>query len=1333
MTDDSSPAAQFAAAAAAAAMASVQAEAVPSAKPAADTTSSDALYIPAAPAASQPDQAAVASAAVAVAVAEPAAETAAVAAVGDHGLANGAASTETAEKAPGADAERVVERTSAAAIFEGAIDSAVASNSGDDSDKDESAVAQPALSKADKPRASPKPKKAIDLADQELFPSLGSSAKAAPGWGSRAAAAALPGPPSIASQLKQNRATEVVDLPMMEEPIADTVRKISERTKTRIEASHNRALKTSTYLVSGRPENVAKAKREICAKLSPQITQTIQVPAVARSQITGARGRTLQAIQTQTHTTISLAKTGSGLDARSGGDAGLFEQINVAITGDHAGVAAAIAQVEAAVDKRTTKRAARVTDIPREAHALLDGKNGETMQAFQAAHPNVQIRLPGPIDADASIGIVGERDAVAAAAAALRESARTLMQSTQTVSVTVPKRQHRFVVGAGGQTLLEIMRTTGCSVSVPPPRGASDQITVRGTEANLVQALGLVMTKANSVIIDTMDPSTIHTYAHPLLYARRALHYFHDRNRFRRIESEHGVQLRVPSVAAATAAQSPEQVLIEVQAKDTHAAAAARQALVALFTAFPPFHFNSIDVEPHLHPLLAGGDGATVARLQTARSVYALFPKDSVSREIMIVYEGFNPDIDRFSPGADRERAVRDLLRKTLEEFRIAIQKDTSFVTQTVAVPIELQKTLSSGSALAAVKGVAESRVVLRFGSPEIASVDPENTRVSRRKNSAELEEDMVEIKGLVADVERVATELRRRVTAAEDYERLHSFRDQITVPQSMLARIIGRAGENLRRIRSERDVTIDVSDSTGGAPALVKVQGTREDVAAVITELGEFTQRLADQTDEVISVPAAIHRALIGASGRYVKRLEDKYAVRIQFPSSRRNGDDDGMQPLGADQIRIRGGRKGVDSAKAELLELAAYEVEHSHTVHFSVPASCLPHIVGKAGTRINEIKDESDTRIDLGEPKDGAVNVTLVGTRAATKMAREAIEAIVAEQEALIELALDIPIRHHRFLIGSGGSRVRELVQQAGGDPDAMTGTGSCRVQFPRASENVEQVKLKGDRAVVEAVRGRIEALVAERERMTTVTLAIPVSQHAFIIGRGGAHLKQLQDQHSVEIHFRSKASRASAPEDASAVRITGLPENCDACKAGLLALVRDEDAVTVPLALHQRLGGRNGSLWRRMRSEFDVQVDATHVDKALPRHADDPSDADADAGSATVIYRDTTESLAGLKAEWVLRGEKSKLAKALALVNQEIDNAESSIEARLRVDPRFHRHIIGKQGATIAAVRDATGCEVAVPKRGSNSQWVVVTGTRDAVDHAIDLINEAIEERD
>ena len=52
--------------------------------------------------------------------------------------------------------------------------------------------------------------------------------------------------------------------------------------------------------------------------------------------------------------------------------------------------------------------------------------------------------------------------------------------------------------------------------------------------------------------------------------------------------------------------------------------------------------------------------------------------------------------------------------------------------------------------------------------------------------------------------------------------------------------------------------------------------------------------------------------------------RLEEKYGVKITFPrESAENGEGKTREALKADEVLVKGGRKGVASAKSEILEV--------------------------------------------------------------------------------------------------------------------------------------------------------------------------------------------------------------------------------------------------------------------------------------------------------------------------------------------------------------------------------------------------------------------------
>jgi hypothetical protein len=61
----------------------------------------------------------------------------------------------------------------------------------------------------------------------------------------------------------------------------------------------------------------------------------------------------------------------------------------------------------------------------------------------------------------------------------------------------------------------------------------------------------------------------------------------------------------------------------------------------------------------------------------------------------------------------------------------------------------------------------------------------------------------------------------------------------------------------------------------------------------------------------------------LIGQGGKYAIRLEEKYGVKITFPRHSPDGDGKTREQLKADEVLVKGGKKGVAGAKSELLEV--------------------------------------------------------------------------------------------------------------------------------------------------------------------------------------------------------------------------------------------------------------------------------------------------------------------------------------------------------------------------------------------------------------------------
>jgi len=202
-----------------------------------------------------------------------------------------------------------------------------------------------------------------------------------------------------------------------------------------------------------------------------------------------------------------------------------------------------------------------------------------------------------------------------------------------------------------------------------------------------------------------------------------------------------------------------------------------------------------------------------------------------------------------------------------------------------------------------------------------------------------------------------------------------------------------------------------------------------------------------ADETSEVLNIPAQYHSGLIGQNGKYVIRLEEKYNVKITFP--RRLSENGSREHLKPDEVFVKGGKKGVAGAKSELLDAAEFEKESNNVIKFTIPARAIPRILGKGGATIVQIKDDTDAAIDLDKAEDGSgATITCRGSKKAIASAKAAIQSIVDQVGKEVTEVLTIENKFHRALIGGGGQGLRNLIARCGGPADSRAQAGLVRL---------------------------------------------------------------------------------------------------------------------------------------------------------------------------------------------------------------------------------------------------------------------------------------------
>ncbi|KAL1920163.1 uncharacterized protein VTP21DRAFT_1309 [Calcarisporiella thermophila] len=1237
----------------------------------------------------------------------------------------------------------------------------------------------------------------VDLSSESMFPSLSASPAAnvsAPVWGaSRPGArkpAASPSAPSAAATKQASQpsstaglVTQVLDLPqhlrqteLGSKSMGETVKQVMQRTQTQIEVSTARRTGTVTFLIRGKSEAVQRAKRELLANLAIRVTLTVPAPLSTRRFIIGARGKTLQGIINKTGARIQLppreeVDQSSPLENEEASED--EETVDITITGDIDGANMAKEEIEKIINERTSKKSVRLSHIEPEYFPLIAGAHNSRVEEIMK-ETGTRIRVPlyaaiadhdeeSDKKRDTTIVVSGDKDAVKKASDMIEEIYDQMKRTSRTLMVTIPKRQHKYLIGKAGANLQEVLEKTSCVVELAPPSDPSESVTIRGPESQLVPALTLVMEKANSTRVESLDFTTVHRAADPLAHARHVAVYLTRVGRFKKIEQEHNVQVFMPRASA----MQQGKVAADVVGKVLKDVEQGRLALLELVKTMTPEMFATLKVDPMYHGHIIGRKGQVLQRIKETYGVEVVVPEErDDSSDIVLVHVGKESEgpLD-----AKQKQVVRDMLKKAEEELLRITNEAADFTSQTLNIPSRFHRTIigPKGATLNEILGGSSSPVIVRFGSSSRAEAS--GGEVATTKKETTLGEDSVLVKGPQEEVTRVAQEINKLYEEAKHHEVMNSYSIDFNIPARYSPHIIGKGGVNITRLKDDLRVRVDIegekSDPKSNDTVKVTIQGEKKNAEAAKARILDLVDKLADETTEMLNIPASFHKALIGAGGANVKKLEERYGVAIRFPRERDSPAADGDEvsgenqqkpkQQGPDEILLRGGRKGVAGVKEELLLLMEYEKEHGSTTTLTVPARILPHVVGRSGSRINEIKDATNTRIDIvrkSEDEDASetVQIFVQGSEKNLEEVRRQIMAIVEEQESLVTESLHIDPIFHKHLIGPGGNRIRDIVAKCGGDADRSANT----VKFPRAGSQSDEVVLKGPREVVNRVREEIERIVEEQRRKVTIPVYIVPSEHAGIIGRNGQNLRELQARHNVDVAFPGSRSLQQQLIDqldedtenkdpAGIIRITGTPENCEAAKKEMLSRVRNTLAVPVPNRCHKHVEGVNGATYRKLRNDYNVIVDVAEPAKT-PATSSKPvakNHGKANGGNAR-IDDDAAENSFGFEIVggeegdeggdfvWNLRGQENQLERAEKYLRKLIQEAQSFTHTGyLTVPSHLHRFVIGRGGQTVSKVRGETGCKIDVP-REKGDDIIVISGTRGGIERARDMIVEIIE---
>ncbi|KAF1981972.1 hypothetical protein K402DRAFT_467116 [Aulographum hederae CBS 113979] len=1139
--------------------------------------------------------------------------------------------------------------------------------------------------------------------------------------------------------------------PQLKKSLPETITEINKHSKAKIEQRPMTMDGKLRFEGKGTSlEAINTAFRELSQKVGLRQSIAVPVPNSVRASLIGRQGATIQKLQANSGARIQIPKQTEN-DAQGEDDDG--EMIDVMIEGDPLAIQYARRDIESIVNERTSTLNMRLKDIPLEYYPYLAGAHNSGINTFEDGR-DVRVKIPHyhtwveqappqpPADgqqvtfapqARDPIMLAGDRAAVQEVQREIERQVQELRQSLTLDQISVERGKHQFIVGDRGSSLHDFLEETGCTVVLPPSGTDSEILTVIGPADKLEGGMNKVMDLASSMAMTSVDIARQHAKAPrgAHVHARDLTRYLRHRQAIEQLERAHDASIVLPTLLDGPSSW-------EVFSRDGKNTMRARTDIMNLISGHPPARVSNVSINPFFHQYL---QLQAAKSLRTDQGVYVVFPEQHEdSPDVVLVYEGLGSpaeyELPRRQPSPAEVQAFQRALQEAEQHLLGLISGQQEIVSRDVQASPKFHDKIRRYVSREQ-QGLPKDQipVQLRYAGPS------EATRGAAAG---------VFVRGPSDNVEEMIAKLLTFIEQEEKDELERSYTTSFEFPQKFNNFVIGKKGENIRKLREEFDVEIQVNDGS------IELKGPEAKANACKAHINSLKKKLEDEATHILKIPAQYHRDLIGHRGAQVNRLQDRYSVRVNFPRTVQN-DDNGdaatdagsvknyrQQP--ADEVIIKGPKRGADEAREELLNLLQYTKDNSFTGVVSVAQSQIPQLIGTGGREMDALRLATGAQIDVPGAKDigssGRAEVKLKGTKEQVEKAKKLLQERAKTFDETVTRTLDVDKKHHRTLIGSGGSNLRDIVIAAGGPEDRQL--LARMVRFPRPESNDSTIKVEGPQAVVDKIIEALQSRVTDRENQVEETLEVAPEKHRLLIGHSGEARRTIQTKFNVTLDIPKQTATGAAR---SQVKITGAPENVASTKAHILEITKDQpgETVDIPRKYHNAISD-NGQFFRRLRNDLRVTVDhngeqppprpattagaprARTNGGALPLITDDAS---ADTHSWELVDASDSASQEEGTIPWILRGNADNLAKARAQLEKALQAAQkpNCTGYLILPDPKTYRFVIGPGGSQINAIRKETGTKVQVPRDQAQGEAIEIVGPKDGVEKAKNIILELV----
>lgn len=448
----------------------------------------------------------------------------------------------------------------------------------------------------------------------------------------------------------------------------------------------------------------------------------------------------------------------------------------------------------------------------------------------------------------------------------------------------------------------------------------------------------------------------------------------------------------------------------------------------------------------------------------------------------------------------------------------------------------------------------------------------------------------------------------------------------------------------------------------------IVTITGTKEGIEKAEHELRTMSDEQSKKAFERISVPKIFHPWVIGPHSETVNSIANDTGARVNIPPP----------SVQKDEIIITGDTNGVAEAVRRIAAIHREMEKRCTTVSIEVSRTQHKYIIGQRGSTLQDILKETDVSIEVPAPTENSDTITL---RGAPEKLGNALSVVYQKANSIRSHELEAPTWIHKYIIGRRGESIRKFNEDY----------PNVHIEFID-----EKIKLEGPPAQLDPAVERLAAICQDyKKRYIHTDLVVDPKHYKHIIGKGGSNIQKIKGDHDVTINIEEK-------EGLNRIRLEGTPEGVAAAQTELAGIIKKlenekERDVVIDHRLFRNLIGAKGERIREIRDKFN------NVLITFPG-----------PGEKTDIVK--------------IRGPKEDVDSAFKYLTKLVkEMQESSFVMEVPIFKQFHKNIIGKGGVNIKKIREETQTKIDLPEEGDKNEVIIITGKKENVIQARDLIQK------